>query len=291
MVWELEDNPLNPQELKIYRYVLKQSGSKNLATTVSRFIELRDYLDKNKFNSPEELRANVLSNGTPLFHPTEAKQLFKLVSSKTGGGPQPNVELIDHAIHQLLGFLYEWQPGGLADLEEDLSPYIFIAKTLEQNPEFGPLLEIAMDSVSAILPTIATTLQNLTPEVIGFLPIPEAGPIGAIIGWMIASIFVGLSMLLHISRAHFGQAFIVSFLLIPFLGTSLYNAALSGERFLEKIVDKRQRLLDTIEKTFGDEMRDTVAVMIPDISKGGSKRLSRKKHSKSKWRTQRKSKM
>jgi hypothetical protein len=331
MVWHLEDNPLNHKELEIYKYVKKQSSNSGLAHTVSRFVDLREYLDSHSFDSPEELRKNILSHGVPIFSRNESEHLFKLVA-KTGGGGA-DVDIADNIINQWAGYMYEWQPSFIKEGIDMISPYVFIAKTLESGP-FGPIFGIALDAVTATLPSIATAAENLTPEIIGFLPIPEAGPVGAIIGWMIASVFVILSMLIHISREHFGQAFIISFLLIPFLGTTLYNGALSAEKFGTKVSAKREKLINTVSDLFGEVPATVVEAAVPDpleapedtpkkkvdlLDMGkktlsglassvglpsslheladrvegprGGKRLSRHNHSKGKWRTQRRSRM
>lgn len=330
MVWSLESNPLNHRELQIYKYIKKQSGDSILAHTVSRFVDLREYLDTHTFESPADLRKNVLSHGVPIFSKNESEHLFKLVA-KTGGA---DVDIADNIINQWVRYMYEWQPSFIQEGIDMVSPYVFIAKTLESGP-FGPLFGIALDAVTATLPAIASAAENLTPEIIGFLPIPEAGPVGAIIGWMIASVFVVLSMLVHISQQHFGQAFILSFLLIPFLGTTLYNGALAGEKFATKAVAKREKLINTVSDLFGEVPATVVEAAIPDpleapeespkkqidlVDAGkktisdlasavglpsnlhdladkiegprtAGKRLSRHNHSKGKWRTQRRSRL
>jgi len=332
MVWSLEDNPLNHKELEIYKYIKKQSGNSDLAHTVSRFIDLREYLDTNTFESPADLRMSILSHGVPIFSKSESEIVFKLIA-KTGGGGA-DVDVADNIINQWVRYMYEWQPGFIQAGEDVITPYIFIAKTLESGP-FGPLFSIALDSITATLPSIAAAVENLTPGLIGFLPIPEAGPVGAIIGWMIASQFVILAMLINLSRQHFGQAFIVSFLLIPFMGTTLYNGALSGERLATKTVAKREKLINTVSDLFGEVPATVLEAAIPDPletpedsstkkvnlldmgkkaiaglassvglptslhdiadkiegPKTGGKRLSRRTHSKGKWRTQRRSKL
>jgi len=323
MVWNLEDNPLNDRELRIYKYVKKQSGNAGLARNISRFVDLREYLDTHPFKSADELRRDVLSNGAPLFSKPESAQLFKLLVKK-GGGP----EVLDNALRQWVDFLYEWQPAFLQDVEDTVSPYFFILKTIESDETFGPLLSIALDSVTAILPSVAKSIQEITPTLVGLTGLPEGGPIGSVIGWMIASIFVGLAMMIHLSRDHFGQAFTVSFLLIPFLSNSLNSAAMSGEKILTSVAEKRQKLIGTTRNLLGDEMADGVDALVPDLlateeeqaakpkvdiqAKGkelvsslaipsklrsladsieGGKRLSRHRHVKSKWRTLRKSKL
>ena len=275
MVWTLEDNPLDTNELKIFRYIFKQSGSRDLAHTITRFIDLRNYLEKNKFKSAAELRQNVLSNGAPIFSKDDSEIIFKL-TLKSGGG-----EILDGAVQDFVTFIYDLQPAFAKDLVDYASPLVFILKTLESSPEFGPLLGIALDTITATLPTIASSIENLAPEL--------AGPPGALIGWMIASMFVSLSMMLHVSRAQFGHAFTNSFLLIPFLGTSLYNAAMSGERLVETIAKKRERLIKSVQRLFGDDIAYTIDGLAPQIPHTtAGKRLSSRLHRKGKWRTQKK---
>lgn len=315
MVWTLEDNPLNHREVEIYKYLKRYSGNTKFAHTVSRIIDLRKYLDNHTFETAAELRKNILSHGVPIFSRPESEQLFKL-TAKTGGGQ--DVDLIDNVLRQWLNFLYEWQPAFLKDGLDMVSPFVFIAATLEKLPVVGPMYTIALNSVTATLPVIAGSVENIATDLGGFLPIPEGGPIGSVIGWMIATQFVILAMLINISREHFGQAFILSFLSIPFLGTSLYNAALSGEKFLKKSVSERGRLIDSTESLFGKSTAAIVDAVIPDpLATGdepkrelpslkslglptlhdiadrvegpkGGKRLSSRRHSKGKWRTQRK---
>ena len=270
MAWNLEDPPSSPQEKAIYKYVLKQSNDKEFAQSVSKFVGLRTYLDEHPFSSSEELRKNVLSNGTPIFSRHDAEEAYILVSTQKGGvAPATHsvedVDLIDNIIRQWITFIHGWTPEFVTNITDSFTPYIFILKTLEYNPAFGPLVGMALDSVTAILPVISTTIENLSPELIGLLPIPEAGPVGAIIGWMVASVFVVLSMLIHISRQHFGQAFIISFSLIPFVGSSLYNAAMSGEKFLKKTASRRQKLIDTSRNIFGDPVANVLDGLIPDL--------------------------
>lgn len=296
MVWNLEDNPIESRELKIFKYVRSMSGNTEFAHTVSRFVDLNDYLRKQNYKNPEELRRDVLSEGKPLFSTAESKQLFRLIS-KTGGATG---DLLDETISAWLQWLYEWSPGFIKTGTDVVSPLLFIAKTLEAGP-FGPMLSIAMDSTAAALPATAATIESVVPKVMGFLPIPESGPVGEIIGWMIASVFVILALLLNVSRQHFGQAFIVSFLMIPFFGTTLYSGALAAEKLAGKLStrfsEQREKLLEVVGKLplIGPEATKTLEanlpkitdVMPPAIGKG----LSSQIRSKSKWRTQRKSRM
>jgi hypothetical protein len=153
-----------------------------------------------------------------------------------------------------------------------------------------------LDATVSTLPVISTTIQNMAPELIGLVPIPEASLVGVVIGWLLASTFVILNMAIHVSRDHFGEAFIVSFGLIPLVGTSLYNAALSGQRFLGKLSKKRSKLINSARLIAGDGTGNILEAIVPDLNSvppeeppTAGKRLSTKRHFKSKWRTMRQS--
>jgi hypothetical protein len=127
MVWNLEDNPIESRELKIFKYIRKMSSNAEFAHTVSRFVNLNDYLHKQNYKNPEELRIDVLSEGRPLFSASESKQLFRMIS-KTGGATG---DVLDEAIGGWLKWLYEWSPGFIKTGTDVVSPLLFIAKTLE----------------------------------------------------------------------------------------------------------------------------------------------------------------
>lgn len=290
MEWDLEHNTLDKDERRVYMYVLKQSKNKDLAQTVVNFISLRKYLDEHPFKTAEELRNNVVYNGRPIFSTAEAKQLTKLLEKKGGDLATDKPEVVDVLVRQWVQFLYEWQPAFVKDGEDVLSPYFFILKTLEADETFGPLLGISLEAATAALPAIAKSAQEISTTL--------GGPVGSIIGWMIASIFVGLAMMIHLSRDHFGQAFVVSFLLIPMLSNTLNSAAVAAQRVVTKATDRRQKLIDSTEKIFGKEVSEQVGYIIPDLFEDvpvpapetGGKRLSRHRRIKSKWQTRRKSK-
>lgn len=262
MEWELNDPPEHKEEQILVEYLTKELGDHEAAKLAGRMWSLYTFLEVADFEDAEELREHVLSNGKPLFSEKEAKQVFEMIPHQTGGAE--DVELLDNMVHRFITFVYNWTPAFITDITDSVTPYVFILKTLEYDTSFGPFIGIALDSANAILPSIATTIQNVTPDIVGLVPIPEAGLVGAIIGWMVASGFIFVAMVLNISREHFGQAFIQSFQLIPFVGTSMYNAAMSGERFLKKTASRRERLIETTRNTLGDDAASVVDTIIPD---------------------------
>jgi hypothetical protein len=258
MTWSLEENTLDPKELEIYKYALTQSKNSTFALNLLQFVRLYSYLETQNYANAQEVRNDILTYGKPLFSASESEKLFELISKRGGG------QLLDNLIHQWVNFIYGWTPGFIADMADTVTPYIFILKTMEQNPYYGPFLGMALDGIHATLPTIGLAIENIAPTLVGFLPIPEAGPVGAIIGWMVGSVFMFLTMLTALSRQHFGQAFLLTFSLIPFVGASMYSAALAGEKFLTNIAEKRTRLIETSRRILGDTVAEVADMAIPD---------------------------
>jgi hypothetical protein len=171
---------------------------------------------------------------------------------------------VDNMILRWIGFVREWTPQFVTDTADTVAPYVFILKGLEESPDFGPLLAISLDAVEAGLKSTAAVIQNSAPVIVGLLPIPEAGPVGAVLGWLVASVFIFLLVAIHLSRKQFGQAFIASFGLIPIVGESLYNAAMSGEKFIQKTSERREKLIGSVRNVAGDYAADTLDALVPD---------------------------
>ena len=259
MTWTFQSQPVGTHELEVYKYLKNQTGNTELAHKVAQFMDLRRYIDSQNFQSAAELRKNVLSNGEPLFDKTQSEVIFEK-SQKKGGGS-------DSALRSLVDFFYGWMPYGFTIIAEDvITPNIYILSVLEKDPEAGPLYTVALDAVTAALPPAATAISNITADVIGAIPIPEAGPVGGLIGWMVGSVFSFLVMLVHLSRRHTPEAIMLSFNLVPFVGEALYQAALSGEKFVKKTADKRDKLIETATRLYGNDIGGIVSDLIPDLT-------------------------
>lgn len=259
MTWTLQSQPVGAHELEVYKYLKTQTGNTELARNVTQFMDLRNYIDGHNFQSAAELRKNILSNGEPLFSKNQSETIFEK-SKKRGGGS-------DSALRSLVDFFYGWMPYGFTVIAEDvITPNIYILSVLEKDPEAGPLYTVALDAVTASLPPAATAISDITADVIGAIPIPESGPVGGLIGWMVGSVLSFLVMMIHLSRRHFPEAAMLSFDLIPFVGQALYQAALAGEKFVKKTADKRDKLIQTATRLYGNDIGSIVSDLIPDLT-------------------------
>jgi len=83
-MWVYEDPPEDPYERKMYKILLKLLHNKDVAKRGARNLGLFKFLSRNKFESPSELRRNILSEGKPLFKPADAKAVWTFFQQKGG---------------------------------------------------------------------------------------------------------------------------------------------------------------------------------------------------------------
>jgi hypothetical protein len=266
-VWVYDSPPRDPHETLVVDYLTKQTKNPEFSKKVGRMTGLYDYLASNRNMSPAEIRKRVLLDSkTPMFTKKQSEELHTLLAKSGGNQLDADADVLDGVIRRSMTFVYDWSPAFVTGVVDTVTPYALILNTLEQNEEFGPLLAIALDATEAGLKITASTIQTMSPIIIGLLPIPEAGPIGAVVGWFVASFFIFFLVLIHISRAHFGQAFIAMFNMIPIVGQSLYNAAIAGERFLTKTAHRREKLLEAVVNVpiAGPTIAGLIDSVVPD---------------------------
>jgi len=259
MAWNLEENTDNPEELKIYKYVLKQSKNPKFAKIVTRFLNVYEYIKLNKFESAKDLQANILSNDKPLFTDEEAEKIFEMSVMRGGESKYP---VLNNVFRQFLGWIYQWQPDVLKDFTDnitDLKENLQIFKHIREDYELGEIYGIVLDSITEIIPMNVTIIENIANE------LPVVGPASGLIATMISSVLIVFNNMLHFAEGDDGAIIVDSFLMIPFIGTSLHSAAVSAEKQLGKISEKRQKLIDTVRRSFGEEEGELIAQYIPDL--------------------------
>lgn len=260
MVWNLEDNSDDPKEMRVYGYVKNQTKQVDLAKTIVKFLNLYAYLKKQKYREAEQLRQDILAHGKPLFSKPEAEELFRLSVMRGGESKYP---VLDNFLKQFLGWVYKWQPAVLADITDNLNPIkdnLQIFKNIREHYELGEIYGVILDTITEIIPANVTVLENVANEM------PVVGPVSGLIATMISSIFIVFNNMLHFAQGDDAGVFVDSFLMIPFIGTALHAAALSTEKTLGGITEKRQKLIDTVQKAFGPQEALAVASYIPDLT-------------------------
>jgi len=249
MGWNLEDNTLKPNEILIYKY-LKTNCNPNAAANILKFLSLHNYLENSQFKSAEELQAHILSDGKPVFTKKEAETLYEKQVSRGGGLPIDAIGLV------VANFLYRWMPLFATRIIDTWQPTALILKELSQDADFGPLIDTALDLMTAAIPVAVEGIQTTASQV--------GGPVGAVIGYGFGSMAAFIGILTHLSKEEFGQAFVLMAPLVPFVGLTLYNLLQSGSRLLEKTLSKKERFLGMIDQYFRPEVSQLVDEIISD---------------------------
>jgi hypothetical protein len=277
--WELESKHPSTSFGKI---VKRHVGTAD-ANNVDRMISAYEALWKGKFNSPEDIRRSFTKNGEPLFTPEQAASVFKKIQpTQRGGAPVDSIlnDSIRKGIDSAAGITppSPSNPAIQATVKtiqlwfRFIIPFLFILDTLENTPLFGDILGAALDVTAATLPVIASTIQTMTPGIVGLIPIPLAGTVGIILGWMFSLWFLWLAAVIGFSRKEFAAALEATAGMVPVLGPALSRGVKAVETVGTKFYNRADRISESISKVFGslkgaiDNVKNKVA-SVPGIDK------------------------
>jgi len=102
MVWVYDDPVKDPYEKKMYKILFKLFRNKDVAHRGARNLGLFKFMSHNKFESPSELRRNILLNDKPLFKPGDAKAVWEFFRQKGGALTKDQLRQINEdALKQL----------------------------------------------------------------------------------------------------------------------------------------------------------------------------------------------
>jgi hypothetical protein len=259
MTWNLEENSDDPKELQIYKYVLKRSKNPEFSKTIVRFLNLYEYIKLKNFKSASELRENILSNGKPLLTEKESEELFDMSIMRGGESKYP---FLNNIFRQFLGWIYKWQPDILKDFTDnvvDIKERLQIFKHIREDYQLGEVYGLILDSITEIIPMNVTIIENIASEM------PVIGTVSGLIATMISSLVIVFNNMIHFSQGDDGAIIVDSFLMIPFIGTSLHTAAISAEKQMGNLSEKRLKLIESIRGAFGEEEGQLIAQYIPDL--------------------------
>ena len=248
MMWVYDDPPDTPYEKKMYTILLNVLHDKDVAHKGARNLALFTFLKENTFDSPSELRRNVLlSKGKPFFRPDDARAVWTFFRQK--GGAEPTGSAYDALVDRWLKFWFALTPQFIQEPINMISPYMYPLQTLEFIPVYGEMLALSVDVIAQLNKNAAKMAQQYTPIIMGFAPIPEASTVGIVVGYMISTMFIFFNMIIFTSRHHFGEAFKQSLALIPFAGMALENMADSGDGLLGRYAKARLKIIDQLNES------------------------------------------
>ena len=146
MVW-VYSRPVRDKRLnKIRKYLAAKAGNSNTADRVVKALSLNDYLRQHNWESASEIRRSVFHDADkmrPIFSDQQSKIVFRML--RQSGGTSDEALVFDKGIRALMGYLRNHIPESVTSTADFVYPYVTVLKTAQENPTFGPLIEIAKE--------------------------------------------------------------------------------------------------------------------------------------------------
>jgi hypothetical protein len=98
---------------------------------------------------------------------------------------------------------------------------------------------------------MASTIQTMTPSIVGLIPIPLAGTVGILLGWLFSLFFLWLAMVIGISRKEFAAALEATAGMVPVIGPALSRGIKAVETVGTKFYNRADKIMASISKAFG----------------------------------------
>jgi hypothetical protein len=159
---------------------------------------------------------------------------------------------------------------GVRDTIKKIVGTAFVLGSLEQLPIFGPIIGSSLDIATTFMPTLAVTIQNILPNIIGLAPIPYAAYIGEIAGYVFASTTLFMTLMTQVTRGEFMEALEAGAGLVPVVGTTLMTYVNKGKKIFDKTMEMKQKIVVSLAKIKG-----LVLYLLPMVSKKVAKLLSK----------------
>jgi hypothetical protein len=230
---------------------------KGINDDVGRVFSLYNFLVNHRHVPASKLREQITENGKPLFSTADLESIQQTIAShmntpyvrqlQSGGAHSLDADpsrskFWDRAIRKIMHPVTKRIPPSW----DGILWYTFILYSLEQNSLIGPFLSTALDTITLSLPVLAELVSGAATELISLVPIPYAGKLGGVIGYVFSLIFVFFAVFMNMSRKHFGSAFKVSLEAVPILGDVLAEGSQMFETGAERYLQNRGRILKAV---------------------------------------------
>lgn len=140
---------------------------------------------------------------------------------------------------------------GIRDTIKKIIGTAFILGSVEKLPIFGPLIGSSMDIAAAFMPALATSFQNMLPNIIGLAPIPYAAFIGEAAGYVFSSVLMFNTLMLQVGRGEFLEALEAGAGLLPVIGTTLMMYINKGKKIVSKVMEMKEKIVISLAQIKG----------------------------------------
>jgi hypothetical protein len=298
MVWIAERPLNNADDKKLFKYLKVRMGERN-ANKIVKVLSLYKYIESRPIRSQKDVETIAYYDAKmtrPVFNRKTAKSVFSLMKQSGGAGDEALV--LDRAIRGIIGYIQGFLPGPLISAAGNAYYYMTILKRIEEMPGIGSFVDIAKEAVLQTTKTLVVGANDIATDV--------GGPAGAVAVALPAAIAVAFVAITHLLEDELGEALLVVFLAIPFIGPTLYKAAGSLGKFGRKIFEHKDTIVGTTSMFLGDSMGERVEDLIPNmdarkeatpdppatapVTTTGAKRFSTRRRRVHKWRRTRSAK-
>ena len=278
MVWVQENPRYDENDKKLLKYLRRSLGESESKRIVNVF-SLYKYLKNHDIKSAKDIETSAYydeKKTRPVFSPSQAKKVFSMMKQSGGAGDEAIV--LDRAIRGLITFIQGYIPEPIVITANNTYSWVTILKTIEQIPGIGPYVDIGKEAFVQATKTFIVGANDIAADVAG-----PAGATAVAIPSLIAATFACITYLFD---DELGEALLVSFLAVPFIGPTLYKAAGSLGKVGRKVYEHKDTIVGTTRTFLGDDIGDKVEYIIPNMSakKEGAKRFSTRRRKVHKWR-------
>jgi hypothetical protein len=277
MVWVAERPSYDADDKKLLKYLSTRMGEPN-AEKIVKVMSLYKYIESHPIKSAKDIQTSVyydVAKTRHVFDQKTAKSLFSTM--KQSGGAGDDALVLDRIIRGMITFIQQYLPTPITIAADNAYYYATILKRIEQMPEIGPFVDIAKEAFVQVTKTAVVGANDIATDV--------AGPAGSVAVAIPAAIAVSFVTITHLLEDELGEAMLVTFLAVPFIGPTLYKAAGSLGRFGRKVFEHKDTIVGTTRTFLGDGIGDKVSYYIPNLdSRKGGKRFSTRRRKVHKWR-------
>jgi len=273
MVWIADSPKYDADDKRLIKYLSDRVNDRD-AHKIVRVLSLYKYIRSHPVQSAKELETLAyydVEKTRPVFSAKLSKKLFSIM--KQSGGAGDEAIILDRALRTMIRYVYGYLPYPIQTAGDNVYYYGTILKRGEELPGIGPFIDIGKEAFVQATKTFVVGANDIATDVAG-----PAGSVAVAIPAAIATMFVAVT---HLLEDELGEAVLVSFLAVPFVGPTLYKAAGSLGKFGRKLFEHKDSIVGITRTVLGDGIGDNVEYAIPNM---GGKRFSTRRRRIHKWR-------
>ena len=250
MVWVYEE-PLTADERKVQRYLEKELKRKGYSEQIVKLLTLYQYLKKHKFRSPKHIQEHFFydkKHERPIFDEKTAKQVYRGLKQKGGGGEYPYTQ---KAIELAGSFLKRNDPTPISGLVENglwlvKQPSEMLKGAVGEGP-----YELASLGLNGIIETGVSGVNGVAIDI--------GGPVGIATVGLFTGIAAAVGAVFALAQGDFAQSIVHVINFLPGIGPALVKGMTKLEKLGTTIARRRQQIVNI------PLVGETINSIVPDL--------------------------